>query len=73
MVGTGRHRLRLSVGMNCVTMKALMEQRRIISVIFLIIVVAVALILFAQYNRPAEQAPPAAPTGMILSQPVSVG
>src|SRR5512140_1269831 len=33
--------------------EALMEQRRIISVIFLFIVVAIALLLYAQYNRPA--------------------
>jgi hypothetical protein len=53
--------------------EALMEQRRIISVIFLFIVVAIALLLYAQYNRPADQSPPTAPTGMILSKPISVG
>jgi hypothetical protein len=73
MVGTRRHRIRLSAAMNCVTMKALMEQRRIISVIFLIIVVTVALLLYAQYNRPAKQAPPPARTSMILYRPISVG
>lgn len=73
MVGIRRPRIRLSAAMNCVTMKALMEQRRIISVIFLIVVVTVALLLYAQYNRPAKQAPPFSPTGAILSQPISVG
>ena len=41
--------------------------------IFLFIVVAVALLLYAQYNRPADQTPPTAPTGMMLSKPISVG
>jgi len=50
-----------------------MEQRRIISVIFLFIVVAVALLLYAQYNRPTKQAPPPASTGAILARPISVG
>jgi len=53
--------------------EALMEQRRIISVIFLFIVVAVALLLYAQYNRPTKQAPPPASTGAILARPISVG
>ena len=73
MVRIRRHRGRLSQGRNCVNMKALMEQRRVISVIFLTIVVAVALLLYAQYNRPPEQVSPAAPTGKILVRQISVG
>jgi cytochrome c-type biogenesis protein CcmH/NrfG len=73
MVPAPRHRRRLSPGTNCVTMKPLMEQRRIISVVFLVIVVAMALLLYAQYNRPSAPAAPAAPTGEVSLRPLSVG
>jgi hypothetical protein len=47
-----------------------MEQRRVISVIFLAIVIVIALFLYAEYNKPA---PPVAPESRIgHTRPVSV-